>query len=108
MAATGRVLFEKRSAAAPADSGECKTITEAAEAVGMARESLSRALSRPHVAEHLRQRVLRLVAVEDQRRVCAGAETIRATERFQWILCPALLGVMQSKHRDAMLRCPML
>jgi len=31
-------------------SGECKKIVEAAEAVGLARESLSRALSKPHVA----------------------------------------------------------
>jgi hypothetical protein len=35
-------------------SGECKKISEAAEAVGLARESLSRALSRPHVAELMR------------------------------------------------------
>jgi hypothetical protein len=44
-------------------SGECKKITEAAEKVGMARESLSRALSTPHVAEHLRQKVLRHLAI---------------------------------------------
>jgi DNA-binding phage protein len=32
-------------------SGDCKKISEAAEKVGLARESLSRALSKPHVAE---------------------------------------------------------
>src|ERR1700694_4717775 len=40
-------------------SGECKKIAEAAEAVGLARESLSRALSKPHVAELMRTKVLR-------------------------------------------------
>ena len=40
-------------------SGECKKIIDAAAKVGLARESLSRALSTPHVAEHLRQKVRR-------------------------------------------------
>src|SRR5258707_12001147 len=44
-------------------SGDCKQIKEAAEKVGLARESLSRALSTPHVAEHLRQKVLRHLAI---------------------------------------------
>jgi hypothetical protein len=39
-------------------SGECKKIVDAAAKVGLARESLSRALSTPHVAEHLRQKVI--------------------------------------------------
>jgi hypothetical protein len=51
-------------------SGECKKIAEAAQAVGLARESLSRALSTPHVAEHLRQKVLRHLAIAAAR---AGA-----------------------------------
>jgi len=54
-------------------TGECKNITEAAEAVGLARESLSRALSKPHVAEHLRQRVLRHLAIASAR---AGATKV--------------------------------
>jgi len=44
-------------------SGDCKQIKEAAEKVGLARESLSRALSTPHVAAHLRQKVLRHLAI---------------------------------------------
>jgi hypothetical protein len=44
-------------------SGDCKKIKDAAEKVGLARESLSRALSTPHVAEHLRQKVLRHLAI---------------------------------------------
>jgi hypothetical protein len=51
-------------------SGDCKQIKEAAEKVGLARESLSRALSAPHVAEHLRQKVLRHLAIAAAR---AGA-----------------------------------
>jgi hypothetical protein len=51
-------------------SGECKKITEAAEKVGMARESLGRALDKPHVSEFLRQKVLRHLATQAAR---AGA-----------------------------------
>jgi hypothetical protein len=51
-------------------SGECKQITEAAQKVGLARESLGRALDKPHVAEFLRQKVLRHLAIHAAR---AGA-----------------------------------
>jgi len=51
-------------------SGDCKKICDAAAKVGLARESLSRALSSPHVAEHLRQKVLRHLAIHAAR---AGA-----------------------------------
>jgi hypothetical protein len=51
-------------------SGECKKICDAAAKAGLARESLSRALSTPHVAEHLRQKVLRHLAIHAAR---AGA-----------------------------------
>ena len=51
-------------------SGDCKKITEAAEKVGLARESLGRALDKPHVAEFLRQKVLRHLATQAAR---AGA-----------------------------------
>jgi hypothetical protein len=51
-------------------SGECAKVKDAAEKVGMARESLSRALSTPHVAEHLRMKVLRFLAMSAAR---AGA-----------------------------------
>jgi hypothetical protein len=51
-------------------SGECKQITEAAERVGLARESLGRALDKPHVSEFLRQKVLRHLATQAAR---AGA-----------------------------------
>src|SRR6476660_479460 len=44
-------------------NGDCKSIREAAEKVGLVRESLSRALSKPHVAQHLREKVLRHLAI---------------------------------------------
>jgi hypothetical protein len=54
-------------------SGECKQINETAEKVGLARESLSRALSKPHVAEHLRQQTARRLAIAAAR---AGATKV--------------------------------
>src|SRR3981189_2413510 len=41
--------------------GEGKQITEAAAKVGLARESLGRALAKPHVIEHMRQRAVRTI-----------------------------------------------
>ena len=54
-------------------SGECKKISEAAEKAGLARESLSRALSKPHVAEHMRAKVQRSLAMASAR---AGATKV--------------------------------
>jgi hypothetical protein len=51
-------------------SGDCKNITAAAEKVGMARESLSRALNKPHIAEFMRQKVIRSLEMASAR---AGA-----------------------------------
>ena len=58
-AAAAPHLKKVRAAIDAMVSGDCKKIKDAAEKVGLARESLSRALSTPHVAEHLRQKVLR-------------------------------------------------
>jgi hypothetical protein len=65
-----RISAKVRRAIDALVSGDCKQIKEAAEKVGLARESLSRALSTPHVAEHLRQKVLRHLAIAAAR---AGA-----------------------------------
>ena len=43
--------------------GRARTITAAAKKVGLSRERLSRALSEPHIAEHLRQKAARQVAI---------------------------------------------
>jgi hypothetical protein len=58
-----RISKKVRAAIDAMVSGECKKITDAAAKVGLARESLSRALSTPHVAEHSRQKVLRHLAI---------------------------------------------
>jgi hypothetical protein len=44
-------------------NGEVKTVTAAAEAAGISREYLSRSLSIPHVAAHLKNKVQRRLAV---------------------------------------------
>ena len=55
-------------------SGEVKTITDAAEKAGITREHLSRELSKPHVAEFLRQKAARVVAI------AAGRASARLVE----------------------------
>jgi hypothetical protein len=68
--APGRITRKVRTAIDAMVAGDSKNITAAAEKVGLARESLSRALSKPHVAEHLRQKVVRSLAMASAR---AGA-----------------------------------
>ena len=72
-AAPARRISKKVIAIDKMVSGECKKINEAAEAVGLARESLSRALSKPHVAELMRTKVLRSLAMAAAR---AGATKV--------------------------------
>jgi hypothetical protein len=43
--------------------GTAKTVTAAADHAGLSREHLSRELSKPHVTEHLRQKIKRSLAV---------------------------------------------
>jgi hypothetical protein len=57
-------------------AGDVKTITEAAERVGLARESLSRSLSVPHIAEHLRQKVIRHLAIAAARASATKVELL--------------------------------
>lgn len=71
--AAKRISKRVRAAIDAMVAGECKTIKEAAEKVGLVRESLSRALSTPHVAEHLRTKVLKSLAMAAAR---AGAVKI--------------------------------
>ena len=68
-----RISKKVRAAIDAMVSGECKNITDAGAKVGLARESLSRALSTPHIAEHLRQKVLRHLAIAAAR---AGATKV--------------------------------
>jgi hypothetical protein len=68
-----RITKKIRAAIDAMVSGECKGICDAAAKVGLARESLSRALSTPHVAQHLRQKVMRHLAIHAAR---AGATKV--------------------------------
>jgi hypothetical protein len=65
-----RISKKVRTAIGYMVNGECKQIKDAAEKAGLTRETLSRALSQPHVAEHMRQKVLRHLAIAAAR---AGA-----------------------------------
>jgi hypothetical protein len=68
-----RISKKVRAAIDAMVSGDCKKVCDAAAKVGLARESLSRALSYPHVAEYLRQKVLRHLAIHAAR---AGATKV--------------------------------
>lgn len=57
--------------------GEVKTVTAAAEKVGIAREYLSRQLSKPHVADYLSQKTRRHLAMATTR---AGAVKVELLE----------------------------
>ncbi|MGM4877981.1 hypothetical protein AB7645_43035 [Bradyrhizobium sp. 956_D2_N1_5] len=59
-----------REATASMVAGDCKTVTAAAEKVGITREHLSRELSKPHVAAFMHQKVQRNLAIAATR---AGA-----------------------------------
>jgi hypothetical protein len=65
-----RITKKVRAAVDLMVDGECKKICDAAAKVGLARESLSRALSKPHIAEFMRQKVARSLALASAR---AGA-----------------------------------
>jgi hypothetical protein len=65
-----RISKKVRTAIGYMVNGECKQISDAAAKAGLARETLSRSLSQPHVAEYLRQKVLRHLAIPAAR---AGA-----------------------------------
>jgi hypothetical protein len=56
--------------------GECKQIKDAAEKAGLARESLSRALAKPHVVEYMRQRAVRTIQMAAGRAAEVKAELL--------------------------------
>ena len=63
-----------REAVALICEGRARTITAAAKKAGLSREYLSRALGEPHIAEHLRQKAARAVAIS------SGHAAARITE----------------------------
>jgi hypothetical protein len=58
-----RISKEVRTAIEGMLSGDCRRIGDAARKIGLALKTLSRALSKPHVAEPVRQQVLRSLAI---------------------------------------------
>jgi hypothetical protein len=77
-----RISKKVRAAIDAMVSGECKKICDAAAKVGLARESLSRALSTPHVAEHLRQKVVRYLAIAAARAGATKVELLDGTSEI--------------------------
>lgn len=65
-----RISKRVKAAIASMVTGDTKSVTAAAESVGLSREHLSRELSRPHIAEYLNQKVQRHLAMASAR---AGA-----------------------------------
>lgn len=59
-------------------SGDAKTVTEAAERVGLSREHLSRYLSKPHIAEYLRQKACRSLAIDAARAAAVKGQLLNA------------------------------
>lgn len=69
----GRISRRVKRAIASMIAGETKTVTDAAAAVGLSREHLSRELSKPHVIEYLREKTWRALSIATAR---AGAVKI--------------------------------
>jgi ParB-like chromosome segregation protein Spo0J len=69
-----RIPPRVREAVALICEGRARTIAAAAKKVGLSREYLSRALGEPHIAEHLRQKAARAVAIS------SGHAAARITE----------------------------
>jgi ribosome-binding protein aMBF1 (putative translation factor) len=68
-----RISKRVRSAIDALVAGDVKTISAAARSVGLSREHLSRELNKPHIAEFMRQKVVRSLSVASAR---AGAVKI--------------------------------
>jgi len=56
--------------------GEAKTVTDAAKQANLARSHLSRELSRPHIAEYLRQKACRVLAMNAARAAAVKVELL--------------------------------
>lgn len=59
-------------------SGAAKTVTDAAKLANISREELSRALSKPHVAEFLKQKACRALAMAAGRAAAKKVELLEA------------------------------
>jgi len=77
-----RITAKVRRAIDLMATGECKLIKDAAEKVGLARESLGRAFAKPHVIEHMRQRALRTLSPAVPRAAEVKAELLDSGDRM--------------------------
>ena len=73
-----RIGTKLRSAIALFVSGDCTKITDAAERVGLARESLGKALDRPHVLAYLQQRTRKRLEILAGRAGAVKAELLES------------------------------
>src|ERR1700730_9733189 len=71
-----RITARVRRAVDLLATGKCKTQTEAAETVGLCRESLHRALRKPHILEFMRQRAVHTIAMAAGRAAEVKAELL--------------------------------
>lgn len=71
-----RITDKERRAIDLLATGDCKTQQDAAIKVGLARESLGRALRKPHVLEFMRQRALHTIAMAAGRAAEVKAELL--------------------------------
>lgn len=69
-----RITKKIRAAVDALVHGDAKSITEAAEQAGLSRSHLSRELGKPHITAHLRDKVLRNLAVNSAK---AGATKVQ-------------------------------
>jgi hypothetical protein len=77
-----RITPKVRQAIELLATGKCKTQTEAAEHVGLTRETISRSLAKPHIIEHMRQRAVRTVALAAPRAAEVKAELMDCADNM--------------------------
>jgi hypothetical protein len=71
-----RITKKIRAAVDALVHGDAKSITEAAEKAGLSRSHLSRELGKPHITAHLRDKVLRNLAVNSAKAVATKVQLL--------------------------------
>jgi hypothetical protein len=77
-----RITPKVRQAIELLATGKCKTQLEAAEHVGLTRETISRSLAKPHIIEHMRQRAVRTIALAAPRAAEVKAELMDCADNM--------------------------
>jgi DNA-binding phage protein len=85
--------------------GECKDVTQAAAKVGMARESVSRALRKPHISQLLRSKTRQRLDTAAARAGAVKVELLTAPTKWSATapatLCSPLPASRQRKTRQS-------